>query len=314
MVKPKTRAGHALKPQKPGTKTQTAAPPSADSDSSSVVSSLPSAFRLTGTACRLLWRYRVVLLGMAAVYALLQALLVTGFSVTNLGDAKQSVSEAVGTRVNEVTAGLLLYAYLLGSSSQGATPAAGAYQLILGVIMSLAIIWTLRQLYAGTAVRIRDGFYRGMYPLVPFIIVLAVLALQLLPFVLGAGVYQIIMESGLVTSLAERLVWLAVFVALTLVSLYWLSSSLFAMYIVSLPDMTPLAALRAARRLVRGRRFAVLRKVVFLPVAFLVVTTAVMLPFIMFATAVAPWVFFVWSMLTLTVVHAYYYTLYKAML
>jgi uncharacterized membrane protein YoaK (UPF0700 family) len=93
-----------------------------------------------------------------------------------------------------------------------------------------------------------------------------------------------------------------------------ISSSLFALYIVTLPDMTPFKALRSARELVRHRRWTVLRKILFLPIILLVVAAIIMLPIIIWLTSLAQWVFFLLTMFALVAANAYMYTLYRELL
>jgi hypothetical protein len=73
-------------------------------------------------------------------------------------------------------------------------------------------------------------------------------------------------------------------------------------------------ALRSARELVRYRRWAVLRKIVFLPVALLVIGAAITIPAIYLITSFAGIVFFVLSMIGLAVIHSYMYRLYRELL
>lgn len=275
---------------------------------------LPTGSQLLKATFGTIKRNWKVFLGIAAVYGLLTAGLVTGFSAVNLGEAKDSFTEVVGGQINQAATGLSLFVYLLGSAGGASSPTASVYQVVLGIIVSLAVIWTLRQVYAGNVVRVRDGFYQGMYPLVQFVLVMAVIGLQLVPMVVGASVYQLVINNGIAATPVEFILWLLFFLLLCLLSIYMVCSSLFALYIVSLPDVTPLAALRSAKRLVLHRRWAVVRKVLFLPVALVVITACIMVPAIMIATPVAPWIFFLLSTMLLNVVHGYLYALYKALL
>jgi hypothetical protein len=188
------------------------------------------------------------------------------------------------------------------------------YQVIIGLVVSLAVIWVLRQVYANHTVRIRDGFYQGMHPFVPFVLVLTIIGLQLVPLAIGTMLYSTITNSGIAVTTAEQLLWLAFFGVLALISLYLISSSLFALYIVSLPNMTPMAAVRSARQLVSHRRWIVMRKIICLPIALLIIAAFILIPLILFATAVAPWVFFILSTLLLVIVHSYMYALYRSLL
>jgi hypothetical protein len=115
-------------------------------------------------------------------------------------------------------------------------------------------------------------------------------------------------------TLLEQVLWLAVWFVLGVTSLYMISSSLFALYIVTLPDMAPLAALRSARQLVAHRRWAVMRKIIFLPLALMILAAVLVLPIILFATPLAAVVFFLISMLFLPFAHSYMYALYRALL
>ena len=182
------------------------------------------------------------------------------------------------------------------------------------MITSLAVIWALRQVLAGVRVRVRDAYYLGMYPLIPFILVLLVIAVQLLPLVIGGTIYGIVISNGIAVYTVEKLAFALLFILLALLSLYMLSSSLFALYIVTLPDMTPMKALRSARELVRHRRWTVLRKILCLPIILLIVAAVIMVPIIIVLTPLAQWVFFVLTMFAVAAVHTYMYTLYRELL
>jgi len=279
------------------------------------VSNIPTAFRLLGTALGTLKRHWKLFAGIVGIYALLNIILVQSFSgVGNPREIKDALDEAFNGAWGQVAASVTLFAYMLGSAGNTGSPAAGAYQLMLTLIVSLALIWTLREVYAGHKVRIRDGFYRGMYPLVPFAIVLSVIGLQLLPLLGGAFLYNLVTVNEIVTTGMEQFLWGCIFFTLALTSLYMISSSVFALYIVALPGMTPLRALRSARGLVMGRRWTVMRKVIFLPIALLVLAALITVPIIMLATPFALIAFFLLTMLSLAIVQSYMYTLYRSLL
>ncbi|HTB49059.1 MAG TPA: hypothetical protein VK712_03175, partial [Verrucomicrobiae bacterium] len=158
------------------------------------------------------------------------------------------------------------------------------------------------------------AYYRGMYPLIPFILVLIVVGLQLIPFLIGSALYSLIVTNGIATNLPEKLVCALIFALFALWSLYMISSSLFALYIVTLPDMTPRKALRSARELVRHRRWTALRKILCLPIILLLAAAIIMLPIIIWLTPLAQWIFFILTMFAVVAVHAYMYTLYRELL
>lgn len=278
-----------------------------------VVTKLPSAFRLFADSLKILGKNWKMFLGIVLVYGVLMVLFVRGLGGgANLNELKSAL-ESSGN-FGRLLTGTVLFAYLVGTSGNASSDVAGAYQLILTLMVSLALIWSLRQVYAGNRTRIRDGFYGGMYPLVPFILVLLVSALQLIPLAIGAFLFSTVQSGAIAATGIETLLWGVVFFLLAVVSLYMLASSLFALYIVCLPNMQPMMALRSAKQLVQGRRWTVLRKIIFLPFALLVLAALIMLPIVMLATPIAAWAFFAISMLGLPIIHSYMYGLYRAML
>jgi hypothetical protein len=184
----------------------------------------------------------------------------------------------------------------------------------LTVLISLVTIWALRQVLAGRKIGVKESYYQGVYPLIPFTLVLLVMGLQLIPFAAGSWLYATIVSNGIAVTLAEKAVWTLLFFALSLLSLYMICSSVFALYIVTLPNMTPLKALRSARQLVLHRRSVVLRKILYLPLVLLLLGVVIMIPIVLLLTPIAEWVFFLLSMFVLIFVHAYMYTAYRELL
>lgn len=276
---------------------------------------LPGAFRLMGGALKVLKQHWRLFGGIVAIYALLNLVLVRGFS---LGENLDELRGHLGTDAasHPVLASTTLFLYLLGSSGTAAPSnvSAGSYQFVLMFIVSLALIWSFREVYAGHAIRIRDGFYRGMTPLVPFILVSGMVLLQCIPMVIGLSLYTMVASNGVASAVVEQVLWGILAGALSLLSFYLISSSLFALYIVTLPDMTPRRALRAAKDLVRNRRGRVLIKIAFLPLAMLVFSALVVIPLIMIWAPLAVLVFFILSALSIAVVHSYMYALYRSLL
>ena len=262
-----------------------------------------------------MWKHKRLFLGLGVVYLLISLLFVREFSLdSGINELRSSLEEIfVGTSA-QLALGLTLFGALVESSGSASSPAGSAYSSVLLVVISLATIWGLRQTYVGSKVTARDAFYKGIYPAVPYALVLAVIILQLLPAMIGATLYGIVTTNGLAVNFGEQAAWLLLFGMLCLLSLYMITSSIFALYVVTLPDMTPLKALRSARELVRYRRWSVMRKVIFMPLALLLLGAVVMLPFLLGATAIADYIFFALSPFGLMAAHSYMYSLYRELL
>lgn len=255
-------------------------------------------------------------LGILFWYGLVNIVFIQGLNTGgDISSTKAALDSVYQGGLGHLMSGLASFSYLLStatSSSSGSST--GLFQFIWVVVVSLAVIWTLRQVHARQAVRIRDGFYHGVYPLIPVMLILMVIGLECIPFIIGGSVFSAVINNGIATSGVQLFIWGLGFLALTLVSIYLICSSFFALYIACLPDVAPMQALRSARQLVAARRWTVLRKILFLPLVLGVLNVIVMLPIIMVVPVAATWVFAVVSMFNLAIAHSYYYSLYRSLL
>lgn len=276
---------------------------------------LSGSFKILRASIRVLLKNWKLFGGIVLIYIILDVVMVKSLSTgSDIPELKQTFQDIFGGDKAGISTGVTLFGYLLGSAGSSATELAGAYQSMLLVVFSLALIWSLRQVYAKTKVGIRDAFYKGLYPLVPFLLVLLVIALQMLPLFAGSYLYSAVITGGLAVTGLEKILWIVLIFLLALLSLYMICSSVFALYIATLPDMRPMQALRSARELVRYRRWLVLRKVLFLPLLLLVGSGLLTVPVILYLTPLAEAVFFILTMLGLPLIHSYMYTLYRELL
>ncbi len=276
---------------------------------------LPSVTIISTNAVKILRKYLKTFVILTVVYAVLYIVFVRGVSGgLNLTNLRNTLDHTKGTTT--LTNGLSLFGDLVGNATTGQASSvnAGVYQTILLIVISLALIWTLRQSYNDVKVRARDAFYRGMYPVIPFLGVLLVLGLDLIPMLIGGSIYSAVITNGIAVGGLEKTLWALMFALLSLVSFYLIASTIFALYIVTLPDMTPMKALRSARQLVKGRRFIVMRKVLFLPLIICVVALVIMVPIILLATVAASWIFLLFSLICLVFIQSYLYALYRELL
>ncbi len=276
---------------------------------------ISGSFRLFWRACQTLFRHWKHFLILSLIYGFFDLLFVHGIANSlDLASVKTSLLPFLGNHPGKVSTGLTLFVYLLGNSNNSTSAGSGIFEAILIILMSLVIIWSLRQIYNGNVIKVRQSFYNSTYPLVAFIVVLLVIALQLIPFLIGASIYGTVLQNGIAVHFFEQVLWLLGFVLVSLISFYMVCSSIFALYIATLPNMTPMKALRSARQLVRYRRFVVLRKLLFLPLILFVIVAVIMIPVIIVVAPIASWLLFCLSILGLVVIHSYIYALYKELL
>ena len=211
-------------------------------------------------------------------------------------------------------AGISLFSVLIGNGYGSTSESGGIYQTFLLIMVSLVVVWALRQTYAKEKITVKQAFYKSMYPLIPFILVIVVIMLQFMPIVIGSSIYRIVISQGLAVTVVEKAAWVITIFLLALLTLYMVTSSIFALYIVTVPDLTPMKALRSARELVIHRRWMIMRKVLFLPFALVVIAAIIMIPVLLYLTPVAQLMFVILSMIGLVVVHSYMYKLYRELL
>jgi hypothetical protein len=144
--------------------------------------------------------------------------------------------------------------------------------------------------------------------------VLFVIGLQALPALLGNLLLSVVLSGGLAITILEKSFFWLLFILLTLLSLYMLVSSLFALYISTLPDMAPMKALRSARGLVLHRRLSVGLRLIGLPIVVMIGYGIILVPLIFILPfAVVP-MFLLLNSFCLFFVNAYLYNLYRALL
>ncbi|MCA9325385.1 hypothetical protein KDA23_04965 [Candidatus Saccharibacteria bacterium] len=254
------------------------------------------------------WRF---FLWFMVVYAALNILLVHNF-VSDVGSLRDQVQQLFGG-TNQALTNTGTYVLLVANQSS-ASGAAGVYQYMLMIVGSLALIWAIRQFMSDNppqSLRVRDAYYEGLYPLATFVLVLVVLALELLPLIFGGTVYSLVVTGGVASSGFEQVFWGLVFLGAIMLSGWLILRSIFALYIVTLPGMTPIAALQHAARVTSGYKLNMVRKFVFLFMIFAILSAIVMVPAIAFVPNAAQTVLFTLGLISLPVVHSYLYTMYR---
>ncbi len=269
---------------------------------------VPSGRQTIARAVKLVGHSKLLFSGIIGWYLLMNLLFVqTLANGQNISTLQANLKSGNGTVMAD-------FSRLIAGSGASNTPAGGAYGLFLTIILSLAIIWTLRQLLAGRIPRVRDSYYRGMFPLVPFVLVLALIGLQLLPLLIGATLYNIAVTNGIVVNLFQQIVAGLLALALALLSFYWIASSSMALYIVTLADMQPRQALKSAKDLAKGKRWAIVLRIIFLPVALLLAAALLLIPTVLIAPALANILLFILGAVALLITHAYLFSLYRGLL
>ena len=273
---------------------------------------LPGIVKLVKLSLAPIGKNRKLFLGFIFLQFILSIVFVIGVdSVYNFLAVKENAQYAAAEADGKYAQSFALLGYVIELGTKGA----GAnFQFFITLVFSLAIIWSIRQVLAGEYIRLKQAFYEGIYPLIPFLLVLIVIGLQLVPLTIGNFLITTVMSGGLAVSPAEQFIWWVMFGLLALLSLYMIISSIFALYIVTLPGMTPIKALRSARGLVLHRRIGIGLRLLGLPVLGILLYIAVLLPLIIILPILVVPIFALLGSFGLFFVPSYIYNLYRELL
>ena len=250
---------------------------------------LPGFFAFTGYVAKVLWRHKTTFLLLALIYAVLSGLFVGLASqntfTTLASTLKNTSSDLFGGGWGQIgQAGLLTLATFGGALNSNLTTDEQIYAALFALMVWLTTVWLLRSIMADKKVRLRDGLYNAGAPLLATVIVFIVMLVQLLPIALALIGYNAANSSGLLAGGVEAMLfWLAAG-GLALLSLFWITSSFFALVIVTIPGMYPFTALSRAGDLVTSRRFRLLLRILWLLLTILVAWAVVLILVTLFDT------------------------------
>lgn len=257
---------------------------------------LPGYWIFTNYVFQTLWKKRRLFGLLALTYAVITGVVVgissqdTYSQLTNAlqqtgGDVLQGGWGEIGK------ASLLLMAAVTGGANETPTEGQQIYGGLLMLLVWLTTVWLLRNIMAGHNVRLRDGLYSAGAPILSTFLVSIVLLVQLLPLGLAFVGYSAAISSGLLSGGVAAMVFWTVALLLSVLSLYWITSTIIALVIVTLPGMYPLKAIKTAGDLVIGRRIRILLRLLWMLLVVVVIWVIIMVPIIIFDT----WLKGIWT-------------------
>lgn len=289
---------------------------------------LPGYIKFTKFVFGTIWKNRKVFLLLALFYAIFTALMVGLASQDTYSTITDTMSATSGDNFNgffgEIgKAGLLLASAATGGLSGSLSESQQIFGAIIILMAWLTSVWLLRNILAGHKLELRDGLYNSGSPILPTLLVALILIIQLLPASLALIGYGAASATGLLNSGVEAMLFWFAAGLLTLISLYFITSTIFALIIVTLPGMYPAKAIKIAGDLVLGRRVRILLRFLWLLVITVLAWAIIMIPMILFDN----WIKGIWpaiewlpiipvfllalSSLTVVWVSGYVYLLYR---
>lgn len=277
---------------------------------------LPSVRKLISDTCLHIWRYKRIFFGVMVVYILLNLVLVKSFKtaldVPSLKDELQNSSSLQGFSL-----GATLLGMVASSGVGGTTEVANLYQSIITIITILAFIWLFRETHEHrkkVTIKLKQPYYEGMTPIIPFVLSLMLIGLQLLPMMIGVGVFSLVQTNGLAVTAVETFVWALFAILLSLLSFYLVSASMFGLIIVTLPKSTPISAYKSAKSVVAFRRWTIMRKLLIFIILIGLAYAGVLIGCILILPALVEWLMIILTAIILPIGIGAGYKLYRALL
>lgn len=196
----------------------------------------------------------------------------------------QTSAELTGGDIGGVAkAGLLLISTVTtGGLSGGSGESAMVFGVIIFLVLWLTTIFLIRHRLAGHKVKLRDGLYNAMTPLISTFVVFIVAVIQCIPIFLLIIVYSAAIQTEFLATPFYALVFFIFAALMVVISGYLLSGTLMALVAVSAPGLYPMKAISMASELVMGRRVRIILRIVALLLVLALMWVVVMLPLILF--------------------------------
>lgn len=250
---------------------------------------IPGYFSFTKYVGKTIWKYRKTFSLLALFYAVMTALMVGIGSQDIYSTLNDTLKATSGDFFNGVIgtigrAGLLFATTATGGISLALTEAQQVYAGLITLITWMTSVWLLRNFLAGHKLKLRDGLYSAGSPIISTFIVTLVFIVQLLPLALTLIGFGAASATGLISGGVEAMLFWIVAGLLVLISLYWTTSTFFALIIVTLPGMYPFRAIKAAGDLVVGRRLRILLRLIWMLFVTAVAWAVIMIPIIIIDT------------------------------
>ena len=203
---------------------------------------------------------------------------------SSFGDALNETSENVASgQIGEVgkAALLLLSTATTGGLNQSPTEIQQVFSVVIFLVIWLVTVWLLRHQLSGNKVKLRDGLYNACAPIISTALVVVVLIVQMVPALIALVVYSAAVATDFLATPLYAVIFWTVGGALFLLSLFLITSTIFALVTVTIHGMYPLKAIKISGDLVTSRRLRVILRLVWMLFSVAVLWIVTMLPIIM---------------------------------
>jgi hypothetical protein len=248
-------------------------------------------------------------------YILLSIVLVINISafrrVTSL---KSTYIHGVASVGSNLSASLSTLGSLSSTISGSNNGAASVIQFLLFIIFSLVFISAIAEANKGRRLKFAQGIYSSTYSFIQFILVMFCLVIESLPALLAISLYRVVFTNGIASSAGQKVLWIIVCALILTLGIYLLISSIFALFITTLPNMRPWASIRSSWKLVKNRRVLILRKIALMIISLFIALGLVALLLVWLVPAISAWTLLILGLGAVLIIYTYMYSLYKELI
>jgi len=250
-----------------------------------------------------------------AVYALLSALLVVNVhAFNNVRNLKSAYMHGLLTIGKNLSASLSTLGSLSGTVTKSNNSASSVIQFLLFLLFSLMFIRAIREANKARKLKFFEGLYSSGFPLIQFLFVIIILAFETLPIIIAIYIFQTIFSNGIAASEVEKVIWFIVCLAIILLGVFLLISSIFSLFIVTLPGMRPLSSIKSSWKLVQSRRLIIARKIISMVICLFIGLGLLALILVWLVPVISAWVLLILGLVSFLLTYTYLYTLYRELL
>lgn len=247
---------------------------------------LPGYFAFTKSVLKVIWANRKKFIIVILLYAILTIIMVGIASEDTYSTLKDTLNSSTGSFFSGTLgdiqkSGLLFLTAFTGGISSELSEAQQIYAGILLVMAWLTNVWLLRNILADHKIKVRDALYNAGAPILPTFMVAILFIVQLIPIALAMVGYGAASTTGLLSGGVEAMMFWIAAGLLAVLSLYWVTSTIISLVVVTLPGMYPYQAIKIGGDLVVGRRLKIILRFIWMIFLLIIFWAIILIPIIM---------------------------------
>lgn len=248
-------------------------------------------------------------------YIFLSVLLVINISsFTSISSVKSSYIHGISTLGANLKASFSTFGSVSGILGSSNSASSSVIQYLLFLIFGLVFIKGIREANRSHKLKFSDGIYNSTSSFIQFLLVTILLVAEVIPVIISLYLAQTVLQNGIATGFGEKLIWVIISGLIFAGGWFLVVSSIFAIFIATLPDMKPWASVKSSWKLVKKRRLLISRKILGALLSLFLIFGIIGFLLIFMLPVISAWVLLVIGMVIMLVIYTYLYSLYKELI